>query len=402
MDIVWWIVLIGLFVGVGYLYLPALASLRRPTRTALRAVPTTRFMIAVPAHNEESVIGRTVQRLRSLNYPPELVSIHVVADHCTDNTAEQARKAGAIVHERGEGPRTGKGAALDWLFDDALDPSHTDAVLVFDSDTSVAPDFLRLMDARISGGAEAVQGQHVICNPESGLFPALTWAMFLIDNRLQNLGRANLGWSAKNMGDSICIGAATLRRLGWGEGLTEDYQLRHRLLLDGVVIGYEADAKGFGEAPSSWGMARAQRARWLRGTHDSSRQHASRLLAEGLRRREIALLDGALQAYLPSYSSLTVIALGAAGLAFVLYALLGETPPAGLITGWCLAVGMLLAYPFLGLLAEKAPWRAYAAVLLGPAYVVWRTWLALFSRFRARQVVWIRTPHGDQPGAKST
>jgi cellulose synthase/poly-beta-1,6-N-acetylglucosamine synthase-like glycosyltransferase len=402
MDAIWWIALFGLLIGVGYLYLPALASLRRSRPTSNRADPKTRFMIAIPAHNEEPVIGRTVERLKSLDYPSTLLSIHVVADHCTDRTAEQARKAGASVHERSEGPRTGKGAALNWLFDRALDPSCTDAVVVFDSDTVVAPDFLRLMDARLSAGAEAVQGQHVIRNPEAGLFPALTWAMFLIDNRLQNLGRANLGWSAKNMGDSICIRAETLRRLGWGEGLTEDYQLRHRLLLEGVVIGYEPDAKGFGEAPSSWGTARAQRARWLRGTHDSSRQHAARLLAEGLRRRNITLLDGALQAYLPSYSSLTMLALGLAGLGCVVYALMGRAPSSALFAGWCAAIGMLIGYPFLGLLAGKAPLRAYFAVLMGPAYVVWRTWLAVVSRFRGRQVVWIRTPHGDHPGARPT
>ena len=92
------------------------------------------------------------------------------------------------------------------------------------------------MDSRLAQGAQVVQGQHVIRNPDDGWFPALTWAMFLIDNRIQNLGRSNLGWSAKNMGDSICFRADVLRRLGWGEGLTEDYQLRQRLLLAGIAI----------------------------------------------------------------------------------------------------------------------------------------------------------------------
>ena len=97
--------------------------------------------------------------------------------------------------------------------------------------------------------------------------------MFLIDNRFQNLGRSNLGWSAKNMGDSICFRVDVLLQLGWGEGLTEDYHLRHKLLLNGIRIAYEPAAIGYGEAPITWSRARAQRARWLRGTHDTSQQY---------------------------------------------------------------------------------------------------------------------------------
>ena len=64
-----------------------------------------------------------------------------------------------------------------------------------------------------------IHGQHIIRNPNQSWFPALTWAMFLIDDRFQNLDRSNLGWSAKNMRDSICFRVDVLRQLGWGEGL---------------------------------------------------------------------------------------------------------------------------------------------------------------------------------------
>src|SRR3990172_8955347 len=264
-------------VPLGYLLLLAWASLRASPAPHLRSrTPSARFIIAIPAHDEASVIDATIRRLRTLDYPTDLFSIHVVADHCADSTASVARQAGAFVHERNEGPRSGKGAALAWLFHRVLD-DRCDAVVIFDSDTQVDSSFLRVMDARLAGGDRVIQGQHVIRNPGDGWFPALTWAMFLIDNRFQNLGRSNLGWSAKNMGDSICLRADILRRLGWGEGLTEDYQLRQLLLLAGIKISYEAFAKGYGEAPRTWAQARAQRGRWLRGTRQSSRQSAYRL-----------------------------------------------------------------------------------------------------------------------------
>ena len=228
------VALLGILLPLGYLLVLAVASTRRPVAVPGRE-PSTRFVIAIPAHDEASVIRATVENMSALHYPADRFSIHIVADHCSDNTAVLARQAGAIVHERNEGPRMGKGAALAWLFLRILE-NPCDAVVVFDSDTQADPDFLRLMDARLAQGAQVVQGQHIIRNPGSGWFPALAWAMFLIDNRFQNLGRSNLGWSAKNMGDSICLRADVLRRLGWGAGLTEDYQLRQLLLLAGIKM----------------------------------------------------------------------------------------------------------------------------------------------------------------------
>ena len=251
------------------------------------------------------------------------------------------------------------------------------------------------MDARLVQGFQVVQGQHIIRNPESGWFPALTWAMFLIDNRIQNLGRSNLGWSAKNMGDSICFRADILQRLGWGEGLTEDYQLRQRLLLAGIKISYEPMAKGYGEAPRTWVQARAQRARWLRGTQIASRQLARQLLVEAIQRRDPALLDGALQAYLPSFSTLTVVSILIL-LAQILWARLGgPLVPATLIYSWTGVCATLFAYPLFGLALEKAPAKAYFVILTGPLFILWRTVLAITARYSRRPAVWVRTAHGE-------
>ena len=383
-----------------YLYLLALAAARRRTAAASRD-PRHRFAIAIPAHNEADVIGETVSTLLRLDYPRHLFDIHVVADHCTDDTAGVVRATGGYVHERNGGHRGAKGAALEWLFQRILGSGSMpgsaapyDAVVVFDADTQVEPTFLRVMDARLAGGDQVIQGQHRISNPQDGWLPALVWAMFIVDNRFQNLGRSNLGWSAKHMGDSICFRAAVLGRLGWGEGLTEDYAFRQRLLLEGIRIRYEPGAIGRGEAPTSWRTAKGQRTRWLRGTHDASQRYGQKLFREGLRRRDLALLDGALQASLPSFSSLTLIALGGWLLQGILslYRLKAAGHRRGPILNlWSGVLGVLFCYPFLGLAMDRAPFKAYQAILLGPLFVFWRTWLAVASR-RQSAVTWVRTP----------
>jgi len=395
MTIISIVALLVCILPLGYLFLLALASVRPATpQMTCGQHPTHRFVIAIPAHDEASVIEATVQRMRALDYPADLFSIHIVADHCSDHTAALARQAGAVVYERNEGPRTGKGAALSWLFQRVLD-DHYDAVVVFDSDTRVDPDFLRVMDARLVQGDQVIQGQHIIRNPESGWFPALTWAMFLIDNRFQNLGRSNLGWSAKHMGDSICFRADILRKIAWGEGLTEDYQLRQRLLLEGIKIVYEPTAVGYGEAPRTWAQARAQRARWLRGTRDASQRFARCLFIEGIKRRDTALLDGALQAHLPSYSTLTMISVICLLLQVLVNGLVEPMFPWGVIGAWAVVAGMLFAYPLVGLGLENAPLEAYLAILSGPFFIVWRTWVAVTARFGSEPVTWVRTAHGE-------
>jgi cellulose synthase/poly-beta-1,6-N-acetylglucosamine synthase-like glycosyltransferase len=389
--------ILGLFLvllPLGYLVVQLIASIPTSPRERMHAhLPTHSFAIAVPAHDEEAVIAQTVQRLFKLHYPSHLYNIHIVADHCADRTAEFARGAGAVVHERNEGPRSGKGAALSWLFQHILEDSQYDAVIIFDADTRVDEHFLCAMDARLARGDQIVQGQHIISNPTDGWFPALTWSMFLIDNRVQNLGRTNLGWSAKNMGDSICFRADVLRRVGWGEGLADDYQIRQKYLLNGIRIAYEAAAMGFGEAPMDWTQARAQRSRWIRGVYDANRQFAWQLFVKGLKTRNSAMLDGAFQAYLPSYSALTATTAFFLILHVFGLKMFGLAVPQGLIMIWGSLVAILFFYPIFALALEKAPAKAYLVILTGPLFILWRLWLTLVSRFGKRKTTWVRTAH---------
>src|ERR1700723_2611117 len=71
-----------------------------------------RVAVLIPAHNESkgllSTLGDTQVQLRSTD------RLLVVADNCTDDTAEVAASAGAEVTERHDPTKVGKGYALDW------------------------------------------------------------------------------------------------------------------------------------------------------------------------------------------------------------------------------------------------------------------------------------------------
>ena len=82
----------------GYLLLGTLLS----SKPALpkKSSRTLRFDVIVPAHNEAGIIERTVSSLQRIDWPKDSYRIIVVADNCTDATAEIARGAGAEVMQR--------------------------------------------------------------------------------------------------------------------------------------------------------------------------------------------------------------------------------------------------------------------------------------------------------------
>ncbi|OGO29106.1 MAG: hypothetical protein A2Z16_08250 [Chloroflexi bacterium RBG_16_54_18] len=373
-----------------YIWIIAIAGIQVVELPA-GTVPKWRFAIAIPAHDEQEVIGGTIDQLKKQGYRADLFTIFVAADNCTDQTAEVARAHGAMCFERKTAERGGKGAALIWLFDRIFQEQEDEylAVVIFDADTRVDPGFLQVMNKRLECGANVIQGKHVISNADQGWFPALTWAMMTADCRLFSQGRSNLGLSARHMGDSICFRSQVLKSLGWGEGLTEDYDLRLRLILDSIRIEYEPTAIGYGQAPVTWKEAEMQRLRWARGTLDSSRKFRRKLLVEGARQRSWLMIDGALSILIPSFSTQGILSI----LMLLGSWLILPSSMSWLVYAWVVILLLLFLYPWFGLALEKSPGWAYLAVLSGPLFMIWRTLIHLLARIKGKNIVWVRTQH---------
>ena len=194
------------------------------------------FAMVVCAHNEERVIGALVENLHLLNYSDKLYDIFVVADNCTDKTAEVARKAGAQVHERFNDTEKGKGYAMDWMFNRLFKMERQyDAVCVFDADNLVHPDFLKEMNSRLCNGERLIQGYLDSKNPNdtwiSGTFSIAFWVI----NHVYHLAKYNIGLSSCLGGTGMCISTDILRRYGWGATcLTEDMEFTMKAILEGI------------------------------------------------------------------------------------------------------------------------------------------------------------------------
>mgnify|MGYP000848445326 CR=1 FL=1 len=75
--------------------------------------PFHRYGVVIAARNESMVIGNLIRSIQNQTYPSKLIDIFVVADNCTDNTAQIARQLGAVVYERFNKEQVGK--AMLWI-----------------------------------------------------------------------------------------------------------------------------------------------------------------------------------------------------------------------------------------------------------------------------------------------
>ena len=112
-----------------------------------------KFALIISAHNEEAVIGNMVESLKEMDYDDDSYDIFVIADNCTDKTALRAKEAGAIVYERTDKEKRGKGFALEWFFEKlyAMDKKY-DYISIFDADNLVDPGFLKAMNNKANQG----------------------------------------------------------------------------------------------------------------------------------------------------------------------------------------------------------------------------------------------------------
>jgi len=381
-----------------YHYLMAAASLRQPPLAPATGTPVLKFAIAIPAHNEAAVLPATLSRLQELHYPQALVDIHVVADHCSDDTAEVAKRGGATVHVRDSLPRGRKAYPLQWLLERLVAGAPVyDAVAIFDADSLVDPGFLQAVEAHLHAGARVVQGQHIVSNPQDSWLAAMAAVDMRLNNRLRNQSRRNLGVACRLMGDAMVLEMDVLKSHGWqGESLTEDREYGYELLLRGIRARYVPEAKSYGQAASRWRQAEPQRLRWYQGLGAMQRRLAGRLLAGAVRQRSLAVLEGAIELLMPSYSFLAALSAVNFGLILALRALALPNPgPLGMAGS-----GMLLAawaaYPLVGLAIDRAPRWAFQALLIGPLYLVWRLWIGLLVRSRGERIAWIRTSRREE------
>ena len=263
--------IIGIAFAVCYAYqffyiLVALLVKGRPHKEAR----PHRIAILISARNEELVIEHLLDSIRKQTYSSELIKTFVIADNCTDNTAKLSRDNGAIVYERDNKEKVGKGYALEYLYECIcrdFGKDAFDAFLVVDADNVLTPTFVEEMNKTFSDGYEIVTCYRNSKNYGDNWISAGYGLWFLRESVYLNKARMILKTSCAVSGTGFMFASSVIEETGGWKCflLTEDIEFTIDNVLKGRKIGYAKDAMLYDEQPVTFRQSWRQRMRWAKG-----------------------------------------------------------------------------------------------------------------------------------------
>ena len=357
-----------------------------------------RFMLIIPAHNEESVVVNLIESLQKLDYSKDAYDIYVIADNCTDNTAKVAKEAGAIVYERHDEAHKTKGYALQWFLDQKIkEDAPYDAFCIFDADNIVDVNFLKVMNKKLCQGEEVVQGYKDIKNPSdtwvSAGYAIFYWTM----HRFYHLARYNIGLSPLMNGTGFMVKFDVIKPNGWDtKTLTEDIEFSLKRIIKGKKLGWARNAIVYDEQPVGFKQSWIQRERWTVGHMQCLKEYTKPLAIAVAENKTVMNFDGLL--YLLGTAPMLVLTLLLVILNIGLFA-------TGAMSGLDFVIQLLkyviptvLVLPFMGLVVmylEKKPIKPMLkGLVLYPVFM--GSWLLINIKcLFKRDTEWKKIEHNN-------
>lgn len=255
-----------------------------------------RYAFLVAANNEGEVIAHLINSLNSLNYPKDLYKVFLVADNCTDGTAEAARQAGANVYERFNDEQKGKGYALDYLLGQIKKDygfEAFDGYIIFDADNLVDPEYLTEMNKMFSNQRRIITSYRASKNFGSNWISATSSIWFMREARFINRAREILGLSCTVSGTGYVVPRdIIIANDGWKYfKLTEDAQLSTETIINGDKIGYCETAIFYDEQPIRFIDSWRQRLRWTRGFYEIVHIYGGKIFKRMITKADFACYD---------------------------------------------------------------------------------------------------------------
>ncbi|WP_371734486.1 glycosyltransferase family 2 protein [Collinsella ureilytica] len=366
-----------------------------------------RYAYFIAAHNEGAVIANLVRSIKEQDYPAELIDVFVVADACTDDTADQARSAGAIVYERHDLSRKGKSWVMEYGFQRILEeyPGRHEAFFIFDADNLLSKDYTRIMNDAFDQGYLALTSYRNSKNFGSSWVSAAYSIWFIREARFLNKARMLCNTSCAVSGSGYLVSAKIIQAMqGWDfHALTEDIQFSAFCAVHGLKIGY-APAVFYDEQPITMAASLRQRMRWVKGFYQVFFTYGESLLRRAVTACSFSAYD--LLMIIAPATLLTLISLVANG-TFLLVGLLShgflatDTELARCLGSIFLSLfGSYVTFFFMALMTTivernqihcASRWRVIANIFTFPLFMF--TYIPLTVSALFLKVDWIPTPH---------
>ena len=281
-----------LFLAYAYQIFYIIVALIKKPKVYPATDQSKRYAVMIAARNERVCLPHLIESIHAQTYPKDKIDIWVIADNCTDDTADIARSMGAHVVERQDPEHVGKGYALNYLLHHIKKYSEAGygayaAYFVIDADNVLCADYIAEMDKAFSAGHRIVTSYRNSKNFKRNWISAGYALWFLREARYLNHPRSVLNTSAAISGTGFMVASDIIEKNdGWQCFLlTEDIEFTSECVRKGETIGYCHQAMLYDEQPITFSQSWRQRKRWARGFFQVMGKHGGGLVGGTFRGR---------------------------------------------------------------------------------------------------------------------
>ena len=351
-----------------------------PIPAARKRASRASAVIVVPAHDEGPVIAETLRRLTQA--VGDGMRILVVADNCSDSTAEEARAMGVQVVERDDPKLRGKGHALAFAVD-RLAAAPPDILVVLDADCTIdGPSLLALVESAAASGSPSQAINLLRPDRDASPLVQLSTFAFMLKNLIRQRGLQRLAGRVHLTGTGMAMPFRLFRASAQvRSSIVEDLALGLELAEQGHAPQLIEDAFVWSGGSSEQGTL-IQRRRWEGGFLATASRYGPRTILKGSILAGLDLLVpplalfAALNLLVLAVAAVLTLASNAAWWPIVVHALLLALAGIAVFAAW-LREGR--RFVSLGVLARV------------PLYILWKLPMYLGLARRGAPGEWLRT-----------